>query len=102
MPTNPTDRVRLDDSKIDGSLETHLESWIHTLEAQHKPVMFSLEQGSAQSGLGAPPRMMRRRGGIDLGNAYWDMEKARALHEAKQELDDMKLRRLMGVVDLRF
>lgn len=46
------------------------------------------------------PRGLRRRGGVDLGNAYWDLEKSRALHEAKSELDSLQLKRLFSGFEL--
>lgn len=42
----------------------------------------------------------RRRGGVDLGDAYWDFEKSRALQEAKTELDSLQLKRLLSGFEL--
>jgi hypothetical protein len=46
------------------------------------------------------PRGLRRRGGVDLGNACWDLEKSRALREAKDDLDSLQLKRLFSGFEL--
>lgn len=47
-----------------------------------------------------PPRRIQRRGGVDLGDGYWDLEKCRALQEAKTELDSLQLKRLLSGFEL--
>jgi len=45
-------------------------------------------------------RRLQRRGGVDLGDGYWDLEKVRALREAKAELDSLQLKRLLSGFEL--
>jgi len=52
------------------------------------------------SGIVCSAPRLRRRGGIDHGSAYWDLEKARALKEARTELDSLQLKRLLSGVQV--
>lgn len=79
-------------------MERRLSSWIHAVEGQYTPA--NPLTGPENPGTSVDCPRLRRRGAVDHGGAYWDMEKARALQEAKSELDSLQLKRLFSGVQL--
>jgi hypothetical protein len=80
-------------------MERRLSSWIHAVEEQYASMSVPVTCPESSGIVYSAPRL-RRRGGIDHGSAYWDMEKARALEEARTELDSLQLKRLLSGVQL--
>ena len=84
-------------------MERRLSSWINAVEGHLAPVPIqpTIDSVASASGIAVQNgRRLQRRGGIDLGDGYWDLEKARALHEAKTELDSLQLKRLFSGFEL--
>lgn len=85
-------------------MERRLSSWINAVQGQLTPAPIQPTMDSvATSASGIANRnggRLQRRGGIDLGDGYWDLEKARALREAKTELDSLQLKRLLSGFEL--
>lgn len=83
-------------------MERRLSTWIHAVEGQFAAAAAASSCPFENQNSGTIPNIprMRRRGGIDHGSAYWDLEKSRALNEARTELDSLQLKRLLSGVQL--
>ena len=98
---------------IENSMERRLSSWINAIEEQLVPFQpspssfdgvsvsrASLSSSDPEIAVVGRSNLRQRRGGIDLGDSYWDLEKSRALQEAKTELDSLHLKRLFSGFEL--